>query len=673
MPRHLVILVLLLPSVLTTDAADLRIDGMRPAAATNALNFLRDRLEYVKEGSASSSRADDAAFLLERHLIQSGYNSPEVTWSLPNKTTILLTVDPGDRSTLGKVRVEGMTGPLAEEVRTQIQSAHKEVKRLLVEESVPYLPERNAEALANATNLLKSKGYWDAAVTLPTPERDAATGAVTLVASAQPGPLYHLAPPVILERGTPNQELNTSLADPKVDPKVDLVGEPATTTEINLIRATVEKHYRKNGFQFAEVDMEILHKDGSTQLTFRVTPGRQFRVGNFEIVGNEEVKTRRIAERFDEFPGSKYNADKVDDRIKQLFGTGAFQTLRLDPFPTEDGIIDFTLHVKEGKPEGYYAHVGAGSYEGFILGGGYYHRNIFGNLWNFSTGFEISSLGLLGDVRVTDPWFLGRDMRFTPRAFLLTRSYDGYDKFEGGLGTSLEWDVNEYYTIALELQNSFVSVSSDGIPTAELGPNNYSLTTLGLRQVYDRRNDPILPSRGYYLELETGLGLAVGDGDISFSRIEGQLAAFQPVIEDVSHLAASLRGGMIIPSGDTEELPIDLRFFSGGANSVRSFTERDLGPKASSGDPRGGEAYWTANLEYIHTIKGPLRGVVFLDAGTLSPDHSQFGEGVIKYAAGLGLRLDLPIGPVRLEYGHALSPDEGDPSGAFHFAIGATF
>lgn len=118
---------------------------------------------------------------------------------------------------------------------------------------------------------------------------------------------------------------------------------------------------------------------------------------------------------------------------------------------------------------------------------------------------------------------------------------------------------------------------------------------------------------------------------------------------------------------------IDLRFFTGGSNSVRSFRERELGPWSFTGYPIGGEAHWVTNFEYTRKLAGPLRGVVFVDAGGLSRDWEDFGFSDPEVAVGLGLRINLPIGPARLEYGHNLTQNVRDPSGIWHFAIGATF
>ena len=82
---------------------------------------------------------------------------------------------------------------------------------------------------------------------------------------------------------------------------------------------------------------------------------------------------------------------------------------------------------------------------------------------------------------------------------------------------------------------------------------------------------------------------------------------------------------------------------------------------------------WNANFELIRKFTDTVRAVAFVDAGSLSRDYDEIGSADIELAAGLGLRLDLPIGPVRFEYGFNMTRDSGEPAGAFHFAIGTAF
>ena len=99
-------------------------------------------------------------------------------------------------------------------------------------------------------------------------------------------------------------------------------------------------------------------------------------------------------------------------------------------------------------------------------------------------------------------------------------------------------------------------------------------------------------------------------------RGEGQVSYYKTIF-DKGAVAFGGRAGVIIPSASAADLPIDLRYFLGGGNTVRSFPERELGPEAANGLPRGGQSYWVANAEYIHSIVGPVNGVLSPDAGSL--------------------------------------------------------
>jgi len=200
------------------------------------------------------------------------------------------------------------------------------------------------------------------------------------------------------------------------------------------------------------------------------------------------------------------------------------------------------------------------------------------------------------------------------------------------------------------------------LPKGLIGPDDYIHHRLNFRQQYDRRDDQALPLDGWFARFDNSFGVVTGDESVGYFETEAQLSYYRTLGENTSY-ALGVRGGFILPTDDND-LPIDLRKFIGGANSVRSFPERDLGPNVNDA-PLGGTSWWVANAEYSHTLKGPLRWLIFLDAGALDQD--------LEFAAGLGLRVDLPVGPIRLEYGHSLSRDPGEPSGAFHFAIGSTF
>jgi outer membrane protein insertion porin family len=253
----------------------------------------------------------------------------------------------------------------------------------------------------------------------------------------------------------------------------------------------------------------------------------------------------------------------------------------------------------------------------------------------------------------------------------LAYSREGYDSLETGLDAVVSWKVGDHYSMDLLTGTSVVNLSGAGLPKAELGETLYSNPKIRFTQKLDYRDSPVLPKNGWILESPFEIGAAVGTDSSAYAStsIEG---GWYHQFDPKNGIALGGRFGLLIPTGDGEKLPIDLRYFNGGSNSVRSFPDRELGPSVN-GYPTGGEGTWHANAEYLRTLAGSMRGVVFFDAGGLSRDYQEIGSAKLNLAAGLGLRLDLPIGPVRLEYGYNLTQDPGEPDGTLHFAIGATF
>jgi outer membrane protein assembly factor BamA len=337
----------------------------------------------------------------------------------------------------------------------------------------------------------------------------------------------------------------------------------------------------------------------------------------------------------------------------------------------DDGFIDATLHFEEAKARGISLTGGAGTYEGLILGATYYDRNFGGNLQNFSAGGEITQRSLLGEISLTEPWMWGTQAQGKIRVYSLSRTNEGYINQSTGLEGSIRYPVTEHFTSEVTLGVSTARTTTDGIAAANLGDTEYLNPYLRFNQRFDYRDSSVLPTKGWHLDVPVAFGSATGTNSTTYFK-SGFEASYHYSLGDAGKLALGARADVIIPSSGTS-LPIDLRLFNGGPRSVRSYPERELGPHGRSGYPIGGEASWVTNIEYIRPIKGAVKAVVFLDAGGLSQDWEDLGMNEIDVALGLGIRLDLPIGPVRFEYGHSLTQDPGEPSGSWHFAIGTAF
>jgi outer membrane protein assembly factor BamA len=640
-----------------------RIEGLARKSEGQALELLGDRLVHVRNKPASPSRADDAAFLLREVLRNDGYSGVEVDWRIASPAEIVLTVREGKRLGLGKVEIDGALD--AEQARrmSRLVSRQAERDRPLGLGDPPFREDDIDAGLAAIVQDLQANGYWAARAELTGRREDG--GRVDLRIRVDPGPLHTIGPSQHRSADGRGVVRAKTTSDP-------FVGRTATTAHLNELRLAVESAFTSRGYPDASIRMGFRLETQRFIPEFDIALGTRVRLQAVAADGLVRTREERVLRRFASLEGDWYDEAEMNRRVSGLLATGAFSSVRIETGESGPERIRATLHFEEARAREVSLAAGFGSYEGFIARALYSDRNLFGSLLGFSTGVELSALGVLGETRLTDPWLLGRDLAGTLRHFARSYSREGYDSVETGLEGILAWTSGDFYRAEFSVGNSLVNISGDGLPSDELGETRYFNPRIRFTQTYDRRDSAVLPTAGWHLTLPIEVGAAMGDDDTSYVRV-GLAGAWHHRIDRLHMLALGGSANMIIPSGGSGDLPIDLRLFSGGARSVRSFPERELGPLSSNGLPTGGEASWTAHAELTRVLAGSLMGTMFVDAGGLARDHSELTSADIEVAAGIGLRFDLPVGPVRLEYGYNLTRDRGEPAGTLHFAIGVAF
>jgi outer membrane protein insertion porin family len=124
----------------------------------------------------------------------------------------------------------------------------------------------------------------------------------------------------------------------------------------------------------------------------------------------------------------------------------------------------------------------------------------------------------------------------------------------------------------------------------------------------------------------------------------------------------------------SDHVPIFDRLYLGGSNNLRGFKFRDIGPKDENNEPVGGNSMARVTAEYTYPVVDRVRGAFFYDAGYVNADAGDFSPNNVASDVGIGVRLDLPIGPIRLDYGYPISQgDSTSHGGHFNFNIGYQF
>lgn len=657
---------LFLSVLAATSAAaetDIHIVGLQDRSENQILGLMGARLEHVRSHPASASRADDAAFLVTQILHKDGYAAVQVSYKIVSNSSILLTVNAGERLSLADVKITGVA-PADEKRFAKLYSRPAEKDRPLGAGEPPFREHDVETGLSYIEQELNAEGFWDADAKVTDRQTDPKTGDVHLTINVAQGTAYKIgAAGFESSDGRGLDEARTAAAP--------FAGMPATTGNINGMRLAVEEAFHSRGYPDAKISMGRTLDSARFVPNFFIDLGKRVQLRTIRLDGLERTRPGALTKRLKTLEGDWYDEAAMNKRIRGLLSTGAFSSIRVEKTEVGENTIDATLHFEEAKAREFSAGIGVDSYEGVFLRTTYADRNLDGRLLGLRTGFEISTLGVLGEASITDPWWFGTEISASGRIYALIYAREGYQSLETGIEGKLSRKFGDHYTLEVLAGYSIVNLSSDGLPSSVLGETLYTHPRLRITQSVDFRDNPILPTKGWHVENPFEIGAAVGDASTAY--VQSSLSGgWYRAINAKYSVALGGHVGFIIPTGDGTDFPIDMRLFNGGAHSVRSFPERELGPTVN-GYPTGGEASWNANVEFLRKLSGSVSAVAFVDAGSLSRSFDEIASSDMELAAGLGVRLDLPIGPVRLEYGYNLTRDPGEPVGTLHFAIGITF
>jgi outer membrane protein assembly complex protein YaeT len=656
-------LILMLTALSAVAETRVRITGTKQKSENEILDLMGGRLAHVRANEAAPSRADDAAFLVRQVLRKDGYTDVRVDWKIVGRGEIVLTVHEGGRLSLGRVRVNGVPPAEAEKL-AKLYARPARKGHSFTSGAAPFREEDAETGLSYLRQELNAQGYWGGEAAVTNRTTDPASGAVDLTIDVRPGPLYSISEAKIVSRDGRGMPEAQAAANP-------YAGKTATTGNLNAMRLAVEEVFVSSGYPDAEISMTRTLDAPRFVPEFFINLGKRVRLNRIDVEGLVRTNPKRIEARLKSLEGDWYDEAAMNKRLRGFLAIGAFSTARLETREIAGDRIDATLHLEEARAKEISFAAGGDSYLGALLRTTYTDRNLMGELLGFSAGFEFSSRGVLGEARLVDPWFMGTDVAASARVYALVYGREGYSTFETGLEGTGTWEFGDHYKLEALVGFSFVNLTEDGLPVSELGETVYGQPRLRVTQTLDYRDSAVLPRNGWHLTAPLEIGSAMGD--LSTSYVQAELSgAWYHTFENDWQIVLGGAGGILMPSGDGVDLPINLRLFNGGARSVRSFPERELGPTVE-GYPTGGEGVWHANVELIRRLAGSLKAVGFVDAGSLSREFDKLGSGDVELAVGLGLRLDLPIGPVRLEYGYNLTRDPGDPVGTLHFAIGVAF
>ena len=461
----------------------------------------------------------------------------------------------------------------------------------------------------------------------------------------------------------------------------------------------LKQYYGDRGYINAQVtpDSRVEPATKRMDLTLRMVESELAYVERVEVRGNLRTKDVVIRRELRIKPGERFDGAAIRRSIERLYNLGIFEEVAVETEPTatpnrENLVID----VKEAKTGSLSFGGGVSSIDRLVGLVAVEQRNFDLFNWPTLTGagqdlrfqVEAGSVRRNFDLSFTEPWIFGRPLSFGVDAYSHTRLRSrtvglAFEEEQQGGGIRLGKELTDalrvngsYQLFRTEISDVVAEASAD--LKAEQGASDISVTGLGIS--WDTRDNRFDPTRGVFLFSSADLAGGLLAGDRDFFRLQGGGSGYLSHAERFV-LEGRVRAGIVNEYGDSAEVPIFERFFAGGANTIRGFRERRVGPQdPASNDPIGGEANLLATIEEVMTIvaderkKPILKGSVFFDAGNVWRRVDDFASS-LEAGTGIGARVNTPIGPLRLDVGFPLTRVEGDKQRRprLHFNVSRNF
>ena len=656
---------------------------------------LKEEITTVEDFGLSPARADDLAFFLEVFYRKHGYAKVDVHYVIESGDRLRLDINEGPRFLLSQVIFDGNAHEPSDKLFEYIMGPTRE-RYSRMEKRLPFV----AADLEEGTHLVQrfyvAQGFLNAVVDPPLDKFQTGSSDVVVAVPIHEGGQYFFGNITFGGQTVYGAEaLRGQISD--------LLQRPYTEVRVEDIPRRLEAYFKARGYYDVKVVADGAPDEaanGRVPVHIVVSPGAVYHFDGVTVTGLRRLHPSFVTKRFTRLEGKTYSPDVLDERFRTLMKTGQFNLLQIKPVPVDGHLLRLDISAEEAKSKEFGFWGGFDTYEGALAGVQVGDRDLFGYGRPLTATIEVSQRSYRGEILYQDPFFFDTDFVFTARVFALTFDYDGYTKFEVGGRFELSRKITKYDEASLTFSARHVDITDSQIrPSFLLGPDEYQVDTIGLTNTLDFRESPYVNPRGFLVGNTLDVASSALGSDIEFIRGTMRVGYYLPfgpkpltpgVVEDQpagtpfqrwfrqSSIAFGARGGILhslTESGSDEAtaIPIDERFFNGGATTVRSFGERELGPHDNHGHPVGGEFFTVFNVEYTFPIFGELQGAVFTDAGNLLPTSEDIGLNDMRYAIGAGLRYKLPVGPIRLDYGVNPDPREFEDFGAFHFSFGFAF
>ena len=630
--------------------------------------LMRKRITIFREGAVDQFEIDRSAEKLVELMKERGYPDAVVDWDRSTDkrgdTTITFIVDEGRPQRIKWIRFDDRGDVSKKKLAENIEN-----KRMAFGERGAFKPEAVESDDEAVVETMKAKGYLEAAVgewqIKPTPQGYA----IDVTVPIDPGPQTIVGS--VEFHGGEIFAKKRLLKATKVK-----IGKPLDEPDLPEAKQRLMNFFADNGYPYVGVEQNYT-VDRSTNMAhmrYDIEPGKYVTVGTIFIVGDVLTSQKAIKKAMDLKEGAPFSRKKLIDSQLNVRRLGPFSYVAIQTIGIKEKreVVHLKVKVEEQRP--YMIDLGLSYSTDDGLTGSLTFRNInsFGwaktNLLKLTAGEDLSR----AEIMWIDPRFLGSSFEMTTATWVQYKKQPTYafTQLAGAMGWVRRLSRWNFF-FRYELDRNYF-VEGDSVAADADSLRNNTISKIALSSEYDSRDSFSFPTKGIY---------TYGGVDI-FNEIQGNEANFVKFTWQGEYdygffrrfvFSTALRTSHIQGIGNNVSVPTNELLFLGGDDTIRGYSEDALGPTNALGQATGSRTRWITNFELRYLLWRHFSLAAFYDMGSLTSNYSNITWFNTRKSAGLGIRYNTPVGPLRLDYGFKIGRRPGESVGRLHFTFGYVF
>ncbi|MEQ5874099.1 outer membrane protein assembly factor [Pseudoalteromonas sp. NFXS39] len=539
----------------------------------------------------------------------------------------------GTEGIIKDYKIQGISGELEGNVELYIKQ--------LVDEKNSKALKRHAKSQVEMS--LKALGYYK-----PTIKISFDNAEQLLIVNVERGPVTRVADIKVTITGSGKDDAEFMSVVNSIKIKQ---GDFLNHGKYEAARKRIESQLLELGYfdaKWHEHKLAVSLKNNNARVIFNVDTGPRYQFGDITI-GSETPAEKYIRSLAEFKQGQPYKATEISDYNLALSSTPYFASVRVyaDIAKRKNNQVPINVDV---------LHKPANSFE---VGGGY-----------------STDLGPKVRFKWTKPWitedghYLESNLNVSERQQDISIGYTvpvddpNDDLWRFSLGYKLEDELtNDLYSRIFtgQLQRQWLT-DDDWVRTAflrrdyetyRIGDEEQSAKMLmpGISYAKKDTEGGTTPYKGYQWMMSAEFGLKDMMSSTNILRLQLQNAWLTTFADrHMLFLRANL-GAMLVDN--INEVPLSLRFYAGGDQSVRGFAYESISPEDEKGRLIGGKYLMSGTVEYNYQFAEHWRAALFVDSGTATNDFTDR----VEVGAGFGFRYLTPVGPVRIDHAWGLTKE----------------